>query len=128
MFTYSILPHSGDFKTGGTINEAILLNRPLVAFDSVGGGNLPEKYSLIECDKENIIVETIKQAENGDGIVVRLHDEWNRKSAPTLKFGFDVNKVYLTDMLENVTIEIPVTDNMIKLNVSNFEIVTLLIK
>ena len=128
LFTYSILPHSGDFKVGGTINEANLLNRPLIAFDTVGGGKLPDTYSLVECDKGNILVETVKQSENGDGIVVRLHDEWNRKSQPTLKFGFDANKVYLTDMLENVIEEIPATDNTVKLNVSNFEIVTLLVK
>jgi len=128
LFTYSILPHTGDFKKGGTINEAILLNRPLVAFDSLGGGKLPESYSLVTCDKENIIVETVKQAENGDGIVVRLHDEWNRKASVTLKFGFDAKKVYITDMLENVIEEVPVTENTVKLNVSNFEIVTLLIR
>ena len=42
--------------------------------------------------------------------------------------GFDAKKVYLCDMLENVIEEVPCENNEIKLNVSNFEIVTLLVK
>ncbi len=125
VFTYSLYPHKDSFAEGGTVNEAYLLNRPMQAIKCSGGGTLPEKYSLVSCDSDNIIIETVKQAENGSGIIVRLYDAWGGKSIPTLNFGFDVKKVHLCDMMENSIEEIS-KSSRVKLNVHNFEIITLL--
>ena len=127
LFTYSLLPHIGDFTQGGIVNESYLLNRPLKAIKVNGGGMLPAEYSLITCDCENIVIETVKEAENGHGIVVRLYDAWNRKSRPTLKLGFDAKAVSLCDMLENPIEEIGMGSE-VSLKVNNFEIITLLIE
>lgn len=127
LFTYSLLPHTGDFAQGGTVNEAYLLNRPLKAVKSNGGGQLPSAFSLVECDCENIVIEAVKQAENGDGIIVRLYDAFNRKSTPTLKLGLDAEKISICDMMENPLEEIG-KGREATLNVGNFEIVTLLIQ
>lgn len=124
QFTYSIYPHKGDFKQGGTIKEAYVLNRPLEAAESDGGGTLPSRYSLIECDCENIVIETIKKAEADDAIIVRLYDAWNRKSSPNFKLGFKAKKIELCDMLEN-PIEKVGSGSEFKIDVRNFEIVTL---
>ncbi|MGN0179821.1 MAG: alpha-mannosidase [Monoglobaceae bacterium] len=126
-FTYSLYPHSDNFKQGGTIQEAYLLNRPLEAIETSGGGSLPDEFSLVSCDCDNIVVETVKEAENGNGIIVRLYDAWNKKSKPALKFGFEAKKVSLCDMLENPIEEIG-SGSEIKLSVSNFEIITLFIE
>lgn len=126
-FTYSLYPHEGRFAEGGTIKEAYLLNRPLMTIETNGGGKLPAEYSLIKCDCENIVIETVKQAENGRGIIVRLYDAWNRKSNPTLKFGFKAERISLCDMLENPIEEVGKGDE-VKLSVRNFEIVTVLLE
>ena len=126
-FTYSIYPHKDNARRGGTIDEAYLLNRPMSACYANGGGKLPGVFSLIGCDCENIVIETVKKAENGKGIVVRLNDAWDKKSTPELTFGFNANDVYLCDMLENKKEKIG-SGNKVKLKVSNFEIVTLLIE
>lgn len=126
-FTYSLYPHKGDFKRGETIKEAYLLNRPLEIVETYGEGTLSGEYSFISCDCDNIVVETVKQSEDGSGIVIRLFDTWNKKSEPTLNFGFDAKKIYLCDMLENKTEDLG-SGNKIKINVKNYEIVTLLIE
>lgn len=126
-FTYSLYPHKDGFAEGGTINEAYLLNRPMQAVKCLGEGNLPEKYSLVSCDSDNIIIETVKQSENGKGIIVRLYDAWGGKSMPTLNFGFGIKKIHLCDMLEN-PLEVISQSNSVTLNVRNFEIITLLIE
>lgn len=126
-FVYSIYPHSGDFKHGSTINEAYLLNRPLEAFEGMGNGNLPKEYSLVSCDCENIIIETVKQSEDKKGFVIRLYDAWGMKSKPNIKFGFDVKKIFLCDMLEKPT-ELIGKGNEVKMKVGNFEIVTLYVE
>lgn len=45
-----------------------------------------------------------------------------------LKFGFDVKRVFVCDMLENIQSEIEVLDNSVTLPIKNFEIVTLRIE
>lgn len=124
-FTYSLYPHIGSFKQGGTINEAYLLNRPLEAAMAKGGGNAVSEYSLVKCQNANIITETVKQAENGNGIVIRLYDAWDMKSKAKLDFAFNAKKIYLCDMLENPIEEIG-SGSTAELNVNNFEIVTIL--
>ena len=47
-FTYALLPHEGDYRTGGVVREGYALNcpayaRPLAAQD----GPLPESYSFV---------------------------------------------------------------------------------
>nr|QGT50950.1 alpha-mannosidase [uncultured Firmicutes bacterium] len=124
-FTYSLYPHKDGFKQGGTIQEAYLLNRPLMSIEAKGGGMLGDKFSFVSSDSENIIIETVKESENGKGIVIRLYDAWNKKSKPELRLGFDAKKIYLCDMLENKLEEIG-SGNRVKLSVRNFEIITLL--
>ena len=126
-FTYSIYPHSDGFRQGGTIKEAYKLNRPLEITKASGKGTLPAYYSLIECDCDNIIIETVKEAYNGNGIIIRLYDAWNKKTKPELKFGFKAKNISVCDMLENPLFSVGY-GNSVKLSVDNFEIVTLLIE
>ena len=125
-FTYSIFPHQDDFRKGETVKEAYALNRPMTALQTHGGGSLPEEYSLISSDSPNIVIETVKAAESGDGIIVRLFDVWNKKGIVKINFGFDVNNIYRCDLLENeLKEENVISKNAAELEVSNFEIVTL---
>ncbi len=125
-FTYSLYPHTGDFKSGKTIEEGYKLNMPLEA--SIIGkqdGTLSDSYSLVSCNNENIVVETIKKAEDNDDIIVRFYDSYNRKSTAELDFGFDFKKAYICNMLEENECEIPHEGRLINVPVKNFEIVTL---
>lgn len=129
FFTYSVFPHKGDFKTAGTVKQAYDLNVPMRAF-KIGkqDGTLPERYSLITCDSDNIIIETVKKAEDGDGVIVRMYECFNQRTAVTLKTGFEFKSVTLCDMLENDKTEIKTKDNEISLELKPFEIVTVKIK
>lgn len=77
-FTYSLLPHNGDLYAAGVIQEAYKLNCPLESV-TLGAqeGALPSRYSLVSCDKENIIIETAKQAEDSEDIVVRMYEAYD---------------------------------------------------
>jgi alpha-mannosidase len=88
----------------------------------------PETYSVAYTDKKNVIVETVKEAEDSDATVIRLYECKNMRSKTTLTLGFDAKSCYLCDMLENEEKELPVVDGKVKLDVRGFEIVTLKIK
>ena len=127
-FTYSLLPHGGDHREGKVIQNAYLLNRPFMTATAAGGGKLPDTYSLLSCDKENIITETFKKAEDTDAYVLRAYDAYNCKSRASFTFGFEVKKAYLCDMLENKISELEVKNNTLTLDFKNFEIITVLLE
>lgn len=123
-YTYSLLPHKGKHTTAGVIQEGYLLNNPVKVIKANGDGTLPEKFTIVSCDKENVIVETVKQAEDKKGYVIRGYEAYNRLTEAKLVFGFNVKKAYLCDMLENVIEELEVKGNAITISMHAFEIVT----
>lgn len=125
-FTYSLYPHSEDFKTGGTIEQGYILNMPLEASRiSSCCGSLDDCYSLVCCDKANVVVETVKKAEEDNCVVVRMYDAFNKKTNATITTGFDFKEVYVCDMLENNEYKLDYNDRSVKIPVKNYDIVTL---
>lgn len=125
-FTYTLFPHTGDFRENGTIKLAYELNCPLKAFElSSQDGKLPEEYSFIECDSDNFIVETIKKAENDNSVIVRGYESYNKRTEITLTPGFEAKKAYICDLLENNVEEIEINDGKVKFTAKPFEIVTI---
>ncbi len=128
-FTYSLLPHSGNHKQGGVVEQAYALNRPLVAAQACGDGSVADAFSLVKCDKKNVIIETIKKAEDSDAIVIRAYDAYNRRGNVNFTFGFDIKKAYLCDLMENKLSELDISDGRtVTTNVSTFEVVTIMVE
>lgn len=75
-FSYSMLPHTGSWETAGTVKRAAELNqRPLVLQASYHPlGSLPPIDSFIEVEPDNVVVSVIKQAEDGDDMIVRAYE------------------------------------------------------
>ncbi len=93
-FTYSMLAHSGSWETAGTVRRAAELNQPpLVQFATYHtDGKLPQSDSFIDVQPEAIMVTVLKQAEDGDDLIVRAYEttgtatqgiitlpKWNRR-------------------------------------------------
>lgn len=125
-FVYSLYPHKGNHKTGGTIQMAYKLNVPMIA-SPVGkqDGDLADTYSLVSCDAENVFLDTVKKAENSDELIVRMYETYNKRTNVKISFGFDVKEVNLTDLMENKVKKLAAKDNTVSLTVKPFEIVTL---
>ncbi len=128
-FTYSVYPHGGDFKAGGTIQAAYLLNQPMTAMRlPKQAGKLPAEFSLVQTDQENVIIETVKQAEDSDAVILRLYEAYGRRGAVTLRFGFAAREAYICDLMENQLEKLDVQNHSVTIQVKNFEIVTLQVR
>ncbi|MBQ7907541.1 MAG: alpha-mannosidase [Clostridia bacterium] len=127
-FTYSIYPHKNNLAGCDTIKQAYDLNLPMTAVKAVGGGCLPNEYSLVSVDCDNVIVEAIKEAEYGDETIVRLYEAKNYRTRTTVSFGFDVSEVYLGNLSEKKLKKLSVKNNKVSLEIKPFEIVTLIVK
>lgn len=126
QFTYSLYPHQGDYRKGKVVQEGYLLNTPFYAETvTANAGLLPECYSLVSSDHENIVAETIKKAEDDSSVIVRLYETYNQKVESIIKANFDFKEVYLCDMMEMELEKLPSKNRCLKVNLKNFEIATL---
>ncbi len=101
-FTYSLLPHPGDWRTGQVIEHAAALNMPLRGcFVGAGRGQEQgERFSLVTCDRPGIVVDTVKPAGDGRGIVVRLYEAHGSRGPVTLRFGYPLAHAEACNLLE----------------------------
>jgi alpha-mannosidase len=70
-FTYSILPHTGDWLQGDTVRQAWSINNPL---RSTMGQAEVETKSMIRLSTNTVMVSALKKSEDGQKLVVRVHD------------------------------------------------------
>ncbi len=124
-FTYSLYPHAGAVRNSEVYKQAYLLNNPFIAATASGKGKLPEKYSFASADKSNVIIDTIKRAEDSDDIIVRLFESENKTADVNIKFALNCKKVSLCDLTENELKTLPEKDGVVSLRVKPFEIITL---
>lgn len=82
QITYSIAPHAGDHNAGDVSWRARRLNQPLRAYATAAhAGALGKSFSLLGVDSPQVEVQAIKQAEEGDGVVVRLKEMTGKATA-----------------------------------------------
>lgn len=78
-FTYALFTHDGGWAESGTIQRAAELNqKPVVLVESSHEGDLPQKDSFLSVDSENVVVEVLKNAEDGDDLILRCRETSKR--------------------------------------------------
>jgi alpha-mannosidase len=80
---------------------------------------------IIKTDSDNIVIETIKQAQDGKGLIVRLYENFRQRGHVTINAGFKLKKVYKTNLLENNKQELSAKNDTVKLYVKPYEIINL---
>lgn len=98
-FTYSLLPHTGTWA-GQTSEAAYDLNDPLIVAPVQNGGQALPVTSLVSVDAPSLIIETVKWAEDGNGIIVRLYDNERARGVAGLVTGFPVKAAYRCNIME----------------------------
>ncbi|HEY0756451.1 MAG TPA: alpha-mannosidase [Ktedonobacteraceae bacterium] len=128
IFTYSVLPHSGTWDER-TIGAAYALNDPLIVYTNAEleqqRVNAMDLKPLLVAEQPNIVIETIKQAENGQGLIARLYESQRRRGLITLTSGFPLQAAWQTNLLEHNERALSIQDRQITLAVHPYEIVTL---
>jgi alpha-mannosidase len=134
-FTYSLLPHAGSWDER-TISQAYLLNDPIILWQSEerGPGNAwdhqlarstGEVSSLVTVDRPNVVIETVKQAQNGQGLIVRLYESQRKRGEFVLTTSFPLAAAWRTNLLEEVTESLVTTGHQVRCSITPYQIVTL---
>lgn len=122
-FTYGFTAWEGSFADSDVVRQGYELNvKP-----EIYAGAL-ETFSAAEIDQANVILDTMKPAEDGSGdVILRLYE--SKKAAVTAKVRCALgSRAYLCDMLENVREEIPVENGEMTLAFGAFEVKTVRMK
>jgi len=125
-FCYSLYPHIGDIKQADVVKEAFILNNPLISIDGeILNKELPKEFSLFEC--EGAVLETIKPAENGDGLVLRFYEAYNSSENIILKCSKKIKKAMFTNLMEESidNMDLNFDENTLSFKSKPFEIITL---
>jgi alpha-mannosidase len=122
-FTYALLPHAGDLRTAGVIEEAYALNVPLIVRETQpSSGPLPASRSFFHLDRG--VIEAVKVAEEGRALIVRFYEAQGGRGSATLSTTLPVRKAWLTNLMEEEQDALPLKDGDIKVDLKPFEIVT----
>ena len=120
-FTYAFTAWEGSFAEADVHRQAWELNAP----PSIMQG-FTNSFSAFFVNRENIMLESVKCAQDGSGDwILRLYEAKKASGMTEVKMPALVGcRAYLCDMLENKTEEIPVEENKISLFFRAFEIKT----
>lgn len=121
-FTYSLYPHSGDWRAGQVVRRAYELNAPLRLLP---GAPDADRRSLLAAPTDHIVVETVKVAEDGDGLIIRLYEAHNQRGPASLVFDRPVVAAVAADLLERPLEPLSVEGDTVRFTVRPFEVKTL---
>ncbi|MFU2018354.1 alpha-mannosidase [Peribacillus butanolivorans] len=121
-FTYSLLPHQGDWRVGQTVKQAWFLNNRLKV---VKGGFSPEESWFMNLNNDHVKVDAIKKKEGDDAVIIRLHEYEGRRGNVLIEFPRNVKKWYETNLMEQV--DSKKQTEQIDLEIKPYEIKTILV-
>jgi len=120
-FTYAFHVWNGSFFDSDLAQAAYELNVPALTVPGMAGEGW-----LFRVDAPNVIVETVKPAEDGSGdIIVRLYEAKRSATRCTLSTSLAPTKVLATNMLEEGGEAVPFENGSVTLDFRPFEIKTL---
>ena len=133
--SYSFLPHTGNYRTGKVVTNALNVKYPVLV-TLITDPELKKlekreiKKSFFEISENRVVISSVKQAESARGIIVRLYESSGLPTKTLLKvhphiFSLypEVSEVTLLEAFERV---IPCRGYSVKLNFTPYEIKTIL--
>ena len=123
-FTYSYYLWDGPFADSGVVRAGYELNVPVTVAEGSS-----EDFSLLSVDAPNVIIETLKAAEDGSGdAILRMYESKHASCDAVLTLNLPAASVWACDMLEHVTEELMLVENHVTLGFRGFEVKTLRVR
>jgi len=124
-FSYALYPHSGDWKQALTIRHGYEYNYRLQAMQvEPHMGTLPPSYSFVHTDAQNVVLTTMKKAEDGNSLILRFYDWAGKEGAVQWHVPKDATSATIVNLMEQPQgSPLPITgDSSISVPVHPFEI------
>jgi hypothetical protein len=132
LFHYSLTSHEGDWQKGGCACFGWAIANPFIVDDVRGKKDGPlarDVMNFCSIDQPNVLLTTLKQAENGDGLIARLIETQGKATAATVTLPHvTVTEAILTNLVEENKDRAVFTEHEIKADLDAFGITTIRVK
>jgi alpha-mannosidase len=120
-FTYALLPHAGGWVEAETVRRAWELNVPGRA---MAGSWLADSRSFLSREGAAAIVETLKPAEDGRGLILRVYEPHGARGTVTVRLGFGVQPILACNLVEEDGEEVALEGEAFRFELRPFQIRT----
>jgi alpha-mannosidase len=125
-FEYSIIPHPGDWETGGAHVLAVQALRPMRArWNRHGLGHVGDAGALVRIGSDAFQVSAIKRAEDGDGVILRVYNTMPHEAETTVDIPQLTGTVSMVNLNEEQIADVPRVQGGVPVVARPNEIVTL---
>ncbi len=124
-FTYAIYPHKDNWSSAKTVRYARELNIAPLTFTTDKAS--PASVSFLQLTPENLILDTVKKAEDEHAIILRLYESANTRGTANLILNLpnEVKQATLCNMEEKDLAPLEIKDNSIEFEYLPCQIITL---
>jgi alpha-mannosidase len=124
--SYALYPHRSDFREALTARKAYEFSYPLLAVpEPTHKGDLPNSYSFISVQPDNIIITVLKKAEDSNDTILRCYETSGKDTEATIQTIGALRETVETDLMENQTSNLAAKTGTVSLPISKLEIKTI---
>jgi hypothetical protein len=127
LFRYSLTSSKGPQANSDNRNFGWAIHNPLIGVVANGGRNGPfeDRMSFCRLDQPNVMLVTLKRAEDGQGVIVRLIETDGKQGTVTLMMpAVAIAKAWQTNLVEENQADLECTDHSVTVPVRPFGIST----
>lgn len=124
-FSFSLTSHvpgwQNGYKTALGFNEKLQVVSNPIRYENA---KLPAELSFFTLNKPNLLISTIKMAEDQNGFIARIYEIEGKETNAKLTASSPLNECWRTDLLEYKTFKIPSSENEVEISAGKFSIET----
>ncbi|MGV3617573.1 MAG: alpha-mannosidase [Fimbriimonas sp.] len=125
-FSYVLMPHFMPHNYANVVQASYAFNAAVRTTRlTPQTGELGSLPALVACEDRNIVIETVKKAEDSADLIVRLYECHNSRGRAELSCARPVRSASLCDLEERDVAELEVQDGLVAFDYRPFEIVTI---
>jgi alpha-mannosidase len=123
---YALFPHKGRWRDAQTVRKGYEYNAPLIAVQTESHtGSLPMSHSFVQIGPENIVLSTIKKAEDSEAWIVQWYDALGTECEVGLTLPRIPKRVVRSNVLEEDGEAVQFEKNLVKVRTRKNGIVVL---
>jgi alpha-mannosidase len=126
-FAYALMPHIGSWQDAGVVAAAYHFNVPMLWSEAPLGNPdpAPSTSSFVSLDDANLVLDTIKKAEDSDALILRLYECHGSHGKAKLAFALPFKSAHFSNILEDEGDAVPHANGIIEIPYTPFQIITL---
>ncbi len=122
-FAYAVMPHAGGWREAGVVAEAARFETPIR-----WAAGTAQPRSLFSLDDPNLVLDTVKRAEDSDALVLRLYEAHGARGEARLRVGLPFTDALSCNLLEDTGDPLVVEDGAIIVPYRPHQIISLLVR